>query len=210
MSLAVNNLTIMRGQRIIQQGLTFSLEPGRALILRGPNGVGKTTLLRAMAGFIPATAGEITFGGGDEDITLNTAYFAHADGIKPQLTVAENIKFWADLYGGGDPADALASFDLTALSDRLAANCSAGQKRRLGLARLLVANRRLWLLDEPTVSLDAENRDRLAHVLREHLDKDGMAIIATHDPDLIEAETLTLTLPNQSAAANPFLESEFA
>ena len=175
MVLSVRDLTCARGGRAILAGLSFDVAAGAALILRGPNGVGKTTLLRTLAGLQPAVAGRIEVA---EDAL---AYASHADGIKLQLTVAENLDFWARVHGLAVPADSLDLFDLGSLRDRPAAALSAGQKRRLGLARLHVIGRKVLLLDEPTVSLDAASVARFADWLTGvHLARGGAAVIATH------------------------------
>lgn len=188
--LTVRGLACARGGTAVLEGLDFHLAPGEALILRGPNGSGKTTLLRTLAGLQPPLAGRVA-GGGE-----GAAYAGHLDGIKAVLSVAENLGFWAALHGTGQPAvaAAMAAMDLAGLSDRPAGELSAGQKRRLGLARLLVAGRALWLLDEPTVSLDAAAVARFAGVVRAHLAAGGAAAIATHiDLGLPEAQILDLT-----------------
>ncbi|WP_010141082.1 heme ABC exporter ATP-binding protein CcmA, partial [Oceanicola sp. S124] len=149
MDMRVTDLCVARGGLPLLDGVSFALAPGQALILRGPNGSGKTTLLRCLAGLQPARAGQMSF---DSE---SVAYGAHADGLKAQMTVRENLTFWAAVHGLSDIDPALAAFDLVALEQRLAGMLSAGQKRRLGLARLMVTGRPIWLLDEPTVSLDA-------------------------------------------------------
>ncbi len=185
--LAVHDLAVARGGLRTVEGVSFTLAAGEALILRGPNGIGKTTLLRTVAGLQPPVAGRIEMA--EDAIT----YAAHADGLKGALSVAENLRFWAQVFGGGGIGDALQAMDLGALADRPAAALSAGQKRRLGLARLLVTGRPLWVLDEPTVSLDAVSVARFAAVVRAHLAGGGAALMATHiDLGLDEARVLDL------------------
>jgi heme exporter protein A len=187
MDMQVSNLAVARGGVAVLDGVTFRLLPGRALVLRGPNGIGKTTLLRSLAGLQPALAGEVTVA------AEAVAYAAHADGVKAVLTVAENLRFWAAAYGTHSVAQALAEMNLEALANRRAAHLSAGQKRRLGLARLLVTGRPIWLMDEPTVSLDAASVALFAGVVARHLASGGSALIASHIDLGLEAEVLDLT-----------------
>lgn len=184
MGLSVKNLTVARGGVPLLTGVSFALTAGEALILRGPNGSGKTTLLRTIAGLQPAIEGEVVC---DADAI---AYAAHADGLKASLTVTENLRFWADVFGTSDITNALERFDLNALSDRPAHALSAGQKRRLGLARLLVSGRPIWVLDEPTVSLDQASVRQFSENVKAHLASGGMALLATHIDLGLDAPTL--------------------
>ena len=172
--LRVTDLACARGGVPVLHGVSFDLAAGEVLLLRGPNGSGKTTLLRIIAGLQPAMHGRI------EGRSDNIAYGAHSDGLKATLTVAENLEFWAGIYGTKNIDVALLAYDLTGLADRMAQNLSAGQKRRLGLARLLVTGRNIWVLDEPTVSLDAAAVALFADTIRAHCGGGGAALIATH------------------------------
>lgn len=174
-------------------GLSLRLDAGRAIVLTGANGSGKSTLLRGLAGYLKPTAGSIRLVGAGADLEPGEVchFVGHLDGIKTHLTAAENLAFWAIYLGGGDNVGsrverALAQFSLDALADIPAGYLSAGQKRRLGLARLAVAPRPLWLLDEPTVSLDSASVDVLVATINTHLTSGGLAVIATHVPMALE------------------------
>mgnify|MGYP002777023805 CR=1 FL=1 len=172
--LSVTDLACARGGVPVLAGVSFRVPSGRALTLRGPNGAGKTTLLRTLAGLQPALRGQVAPDPGA------MAHAGHADAVKGALTVAENLAFWARVFGTGGIGAALAAMDLGALADRPVAQLSAGQRRRAGLARLWVTGRPVWLLDEPTVSLDAGSVARFARGIAAHLDRGGVAVIATH------------------------------
>jgi len=188
MELVVSDLACARGGVPLLEGLSLHLGAGEALVLRGPNGCGKTTLLRTLAGLQPALEGVVSCP--PEAI----AYAGHADGLKAVLTVSENLAFWAAIHAQKGVAEAMAAMNLSDLADRQARNLSAGQKRRLGLARLMVTGRWLWVLDEPTVSLDAASVALFIAVVRAHLARGGAALMATHiDLGLNEAQVLELT-----------------
>ncbi|WP_106744026.1 heme ABC exporter ATP-binding protein CcmA [Yoonia maritima] len=191
--LRVSNVTCARGGIPVLSDISFDVHAGQALILRGPNGIGKTTLLRTLAGLQPALAGEV------DHPADEVAYASHADGIKTALSVTENLSFWADVYGQPVPDDIWDTFDLADLRERIAGTLSAGQKRRLGLARLGVIGRKVLFLDEPTVSLDGFSVRLFADWLQDkHLASGGVAVIATHIDLGITAPELDLT-PFKSA-----------
>ncbi len=206
MEFSVNNISCRRGGLRILSDVSFTVGASSTMILRGPNGSGKTTLLRTLAGLMPAEAGEINVP------AASITYAGHADGLKGQLTVSENLQFWADVFGQKDITQALDTFDLTNLADRQAHHLSAGQKRRLGLSRLIVTGRPIWLLDEPTVSLDQANVNVFARVIDRHLEQGGIAVLATHiDLGLKKANTLDMTAFKAASddTDDPFLESAF-
>jgi heme exporter protein A len=182
MDLVVDGLACARGGVPVLENVEFRVSAGGALILRGPNGSGKTTLLRTLSGLQRASAGSVSLR------PEAVSYAGHADAVKLTLTVAENLTFWAAIHGRGGIKSALKDFDLEGLSNRSALQLSAGQRRRLGLARLIVAGRPVWMLDEPTVSLDAESVGRFGKILARHLDAGGIAVTATHTDLGVEAD----------------------
>jgi heme exporter protein A len=185
--LHVSNLSVARGGMTLLSGVDFSLTSGQILVLRGANGLGKTSLLRCIAGLQNPVEGQIT-------APETVAYSGHADGLKGQMTVLENLAFWSSIYHGPSPEVALDAYDLHALADRPAANLSAGQKRRLGLARMQVSGCALWVMDEPTVSLDADNVALFRAALDRHVQSGGAAVITTHiDLAIASARLLDLT-----------------
>lgn len=198
--LDVTGLAVARGGRVVVSGIDFSLAAGAALIVTGRNGAGKSTLLRALAGLLPHAAGAIGFAGApDADLLRQAHYLAHADGMKAALTVEENLDFWrAWLAVPADPANlappaALARVGLGHALRAPFGALSAGQKRRAALARLLVANRPLWLLDEPMTALDRGSREKFAEIMCDHCARGGLIVAATHEPlGLPAAAELTL------------------
>ena len=185
-TLVVDNLAIGRGIRRIAEGLTFRVAAGEGLLLTGPNGAGKTTLLRTIAGFLRPLDGSVRLDGLGDEREFGEAchYVGHANGLRGSLTARENLVFWQRFFSGvTDPAmidAALDAFNLLDLEDIPAGALSAGQKRRLGLARVLAAKRPLWLLDEPNVSLDTASQRLFAAVVDRHLSSGGVALAATH------------------------------
>lgn len=187
MTLSIHELAVARGGVPVLSAVSFSVAPGEALILRGPNGAGKTTLLRTIAGLQKPLSGVID--GAEETI----AYAGHADGLKAMLSVTENLQFWAQVFGRTDIDLALNAYQLGPLESRLAGTLSAGQKRRLGLARLMVTGRPIWVLDEPTVSLDVDAVAMFAAAVTAHLGAGGMALIATHIDLGLNAKTFDIS-----------------
>ncbi len=205
MKLVLEKLTVARGARIVISDLSLEVEPGEAVLLTGANGSGKTTLIRSIAGLIAPLAGRIVLqgGDGDRDLAQQCHYAGHANAIKANLTVSENLEFWKD-YLNADAAsgdaqgervgEALAQLNLETLASIPTAYLSAGQKRRVGLARILMAKRLVWLLDEPTVSLDTASVDVISKLINAHTASGGLALIATHLPlALTSPRTLHLT-----------------
>jgi heme exporter protein A len=186
MQLTADNLACSRGGRAVFNGLNFSLSSGQALLVTGRNGAGKSSLLRMIAGLICISAGRLDLTGGERDATLGEQahYLGHSDAIKPSLSVGENLQFWSDFLGpsGRAVSRALEAVDLAALTDLPAAYLSAGQRRRLSIARLAAVKRPIWLLDEPTSTLDGPSRKRLADLMRDHLAGGGMIVAAAHGP----------------------------
>ena len=174
MAISVKSLSVSRGGINLLEGVDIELNSGQAGILRGPNGVGKTTLLRALAGLQPIESGKIQYSIDD------VCYSGHADGVKPTLTVRENLEFWADIFGHHSISEAAEQFMISDFLDLKVGTLSAGQKRRVGLSRLGLTGRLVWLLDEPTVSLDQTSVSIFENIIKDHLLKNGCALIATH------------------------------
>ena len=174
MAISAKSLSVSRGGINLLEGLNIELNSGQAGILHGPNGVGKTTLLRALAGLQPIESGKIEYSIDD------VCYSGHADGVKPTLTVRENLEFWADIFGYHSISEAAEQFMISDFLDLKVGTLSAGQKRRVGLSRLGLTGRSVWLLDEPTVSLDQTSVSIFENIIKDHLLKNGCALIATH------------------------------
>ncbi len=194
-----DNLRCFRGERTVFANLSFCCPGGGALLLRGPNGTGKSTLLRLMAGLLKAENGTIAWDGADiadepEDHNGRLHYVGHADAVKPVLTVTENISFWAALRPQqAQISDALAAFGIDYLADVPGRFLSAGQKRRVTLARIIASPARIWLLDEPTTALDAGAIVDLQREIARHRANGGMVIASTHaEIGLADAEILNL------------------
>jgi heme exporter protein A len=194
-ALRVESLTLARGERLLFERLSFVAAPGDYVTLRGPNGSGKTSLLRAIAGFLRPQAGRIAFEGAEEAVEA-LHFVGHLNGLKGAATAAAHIFYWAGLFGAAD-TDAKIVLDGVGLASQAhlpARVLSQGQARRLALARLLVAPRPVWLLDEPAAGLDTAGKALLENLLDDHIGAGGQAIMALHEP-LARAPSQTITLP---------------
>ena len=192
--LLIRDAAIRRGGRLLFSGVGLKLATGEACALTGANGSGKTSLLRAVAGLVGLEAGQIGFGDLDPGVARGEGLHlvGHADGLKSSRTAREELAFWARWCGGGAIDEAAQALELTRLLDLEVRRLSAGQRRRLALARLLAAPRGLWLLDEPLSPLDARWREGFGAMMQRHLDGGGMILAAVHDPLPIAAKSLEL------------------
>jgi heme exporter protein A len=200
MRIVAESLGCVRGDRLVFRGLNFELAAGKALVLVGPNGSGKTTLLRILAGLLSATIGRIQFMSDDRAAVTDEAhdqaihFISDASTIKPALSVKETLRFHADILGADRTrvSDALQMWDIDRLRDLPGALLSAGQRRRVALARLSLQQRPVWLLDEPLVALDRNARARLHDACAGHRAQGGLIVAASHEPFLEDAGTLEL------------------
>jgi len=220
--LDIRDVTLSRGERVLARALNLSLAPGEAVLLRGPNGSGKTTLLRAIAGFTPIEHGAIAFHrdgsevepGADIEPEMAVAFVGHADGLRRTETPREHLNFIARWMGTDQDADArvraaIAHFGLRPIADAPSGRLSAGQRRRAALARLIVAPRAIWLLDEPAAPLDAAGREALASLVATHVAQGGAVLAAVHDePGWPDTRTLDLSNISTRAAVAPALASQ--
>lgn len=209
MRLVAENLSAKRGGEPVLRDLSFALDAGEALVVTGPNGIGKSTMLRVVAGLLAADGGAARLDPlppGSEALAEACHYLGHRNGMKRQLTVGENLSFWRDLMLRGERgpaltvAEAAAAVGLETLLPLPYGYLSAGQQRRIAIARLLVAHRPVWILDEPTAGLDSQSEEIFAGLVDRHLAGGGLALIATHQPLAIARQRQLALMPLQTMA----------
>jgi len=200
LNLVACDLTAIRGGRVVFRGLSFSVEAGQALAIEGPNGAGKTSLLRMIAGFLAPASGTIRMKIDDagiedgEERGKRAGWLGHSDAVKPQMTVRETLAFFGRLYGAGPDVDgAMERVALTRLADLPGQYLSAGQRKRVALARLALCARPLWLMDEPLAALDSAGKGLAAELIAQHCARGGIAVVATHEPLGIDCRRLVLS-----------------
>src|SRR6202051_4943280 len=200
MRLSGRGVRCVRGGREVFSGLDFAISAGEALAVTGPNGSGKTSLLRLIAGLLTIAGGSVGLEGGEAELTLSEQahYLGHRDALKPALSVLENLLFWRDFLGGeaANVRESLAAVGLDHAVHLPAAYLSAGQRRRLSIARLLAVRRPIWLLDEATNALDSAGQALFAALMRDHLARGGLIVAATHAPLGLAARELRIGGPS--------------
>lgn len=201
MRLVAENLAVERGEREIFRPVSFALADGEALVVTGPNGAGKSTLLKVICGLLPLAAGSVRLeGAGEASLGESCHYLGHVNALKPALSVRENLEFWRGFLGGGEGAEAaLDRVGLASLIDLPAGYLSAGQQRRVAIARLLTARRPIWLVDEPTAALDRQAETRFGEIAAAHLQEGGILIAATHQKLAFAATHLELGALEETA-----------
>jgi|SRR5579883_2347866 heme exporter protein A len=204
MRLTASDLACRRGGRDIFAGVSFSVGSGESLSITGRNGAGKSSLLRMVIGLLRLAGGRIALEGGDRELSVGEQahYLGHQDAVKPSLSVVENLRFWSAFLGASsaEVAEPLAAVELDAVADLPAAYLSAGQRRRLSIARLIAVKRPIWLLDEPASTLDGPAQAQLTRLMRTHLAGGGLILVATHGALGLDG-TQELRLDRFSAAA---------
>jgi heme exporter protein A len=194
--ISASNLGCVRGSREVFRNVNFNLASGGALAVLGPNGAGKSSLLRMVAGLLRIDSGQLALEGGDAELTIpeQAHYLGHQDALKPSLSVAENLGFWAGYLGNGWAGleESLEAVGLAGIRDLPAGYLSAGQRRRLSIARLIAVRRPIWLLDEAAAALDQAAQTRLVDLMRAHLGGGGLILAATHAPLGLDSQELRL------------------
>jgi heme exporter protein A len=211
MRIAAEGLACVRGGRQVFRDLHYMVDSGEMLAVTGPNGAGKSSLLRLVSGLVRPSEGRLILHGSDAELTIGEQahYVGHQDALKPSLTVEENLAFWTDfLGGGGEIAASLGRIGLRALAQLPARYLSAGQRRRLSLARLLTVKRPIWLLDEPGSSLDSAGQALLGDIMTGHLAQGGIILVAIHGPLPPAAKELRLAPSGTAVREEPFAANE--